>query len=45
MKAWVIAAAVALIGLAPAAAQVEPAADSLTFVQAGRLLAGLKCWP
>ena len=39
MKAWIIAAVVALIGLTPAAAQVEPAADSLTFVQAGRLLA------
>ena len=39
MRAWIIAAAVALIGLAPAAAQVEPAADSLTFVQAGHLLA------
>jgi len=39
MRAWIIAAFVALVGLAPAAAQVEPAADSLTFVQAGRLLA------
>lgn len=39
MKAWIIAAAVALIGLTPAAAQVEPAEDALTFIQAGRLLA------
>lgn len=39
MKAWIIAALVAFFGLAPAAAQVEPAADALTFVQAGRLLA------
>ncbi|MBN8551666.1 MAG: amidohydrolase family protein [Caulobacterales bacterium] len=39
MKTWIIAACVALIGLTPAAAQVEPAADALTFVQAGRLLA------
>ena len=39
MKSWIIAAVVALIGLGPAAAQVEPAADALTFVQAGRLLA------
>ena len=39
MRAWIIAAAVALIGLAPASAQVEQAADALTFVQAGRLLA------
>ena len=39
MRAWIIAAAVALIGLAPASAQVEQAADALTFVQAGSLLA------
>lgn len=39
MKAWIFAAAVALIGLTPAAAQVEPAEDALTFIQAGRLLA------
>jgi hypothetical protein len=39
MRAWIIAAAVALFGLAPASAQVEQAADALTFVQAGRLLA------
>lgn len=39
MKAWIIAATVALIGLTPAAAQVEPAQDALTFVQAGQILA------
>ena len=40
MRAWIIAAAVALFGLAPSAAsQVEPAPDALTFVHAGRLLA------
>ena len=39
MKSWLVAAAVAFLGLTPAAAQVEPAQDALTFVQAGRLLA------
>jgi len=39
MKAWFIAAVVTFLGLSPVAAQVEPAEDALTFVQAGRLLA------
>lgn len=39
MRSWFLAAALALLALAPAAAQVEPADEGLVFVQAGRLLA------